>query len=112
MVALQQGFAGAARSALATSQTVAEDASTGERFSAFLKRQTNARSLEPKDGDDADAVLSRAEALLSEGNLTETLSEVSVLPDAAKEAMSGWLTDAQNRQAALQAVDALSAKLN
>lgn len=112
MAALQQGFAGAARSALATAQTVPEDASTSERFSAFLKRQTNARSLGPKEGDDADAVLSRAEALLSEGNLTETLSEVSALPDAAKAAMSGWLTDAQNRQAALQAVDALSAKLN
>ena len=112
MVALQQEFAGAARSALATAQTVPEDASATERFSAFLKRQTNARSLAPKEGDDADAVLSRAEALLSEGNLSETLTEVSALPDAAKAAMSGWLTDAQNRQAALQAVEALSAKLN
>ena len=112
MVALQQEFAGAARMALATAQTIPEDASTGERFSAFLKRQTNARSLAPKEGDDPDAVLSRAEAFLSEGKLDETLSEVSALSDEAKEAMSGWLTDALNRQAALQAVDALSANLN
>lgn len=112
MVALQQSFAPAARAALATVQTVPEDASTGERFSAFLRRQTNARSLAPKEGNDADAVLSRAEAHLSAGKLSETLSEVSTLPEDAQAAMSGWLSDAQTRQAALKAVDALSAKLN
>lgn len=112
MVALQQTFAPAARSALATAQTVPEDASTGERFAAFLRRQTNARSLTPQDGNDTDAVLSRAEAYLSEGKLSETLSEVSALPEDAQAAMSGWLADAQTRQAALQAVDALSANLN
>ncbi len=112
LVSLQQGFAPAARSALATVQTVPEDASTGERLTAFLKRQTNARSLTPKDGNDPDAVLSRAEAHLSEGRLEETLTEVSALPEEARKAMSGWLTDAEIRQSALQAADSLSAKLN
>ena len=112
MVALQQSFASAARSALATSQEVPEDASTGERFTAFLRRQTNARSLTPKDGNDPDAVLSRAEALLSQGKLQETLDEVSTLPEDAQNAMSTWLSDAQSRQAALQAVESLSDNLN
>ena len=112
MVALQQSFAPAARSALETSQTIPEDASTGERFTAFLRRQTNARSLAPKDGDDPDAVLSRAEALLSEGKLDDALAEISNLPDDAQNAMSKWRSDAETRQAALQAVESLSDTLN
>lgn len=112
LTALQQNFAPAARSALATAQAVPENASTGERLTAFLRRQTNARSLAPKEGNDTDAVLSRAEAYLSEGKLSETLSEVSALPEDARNAMAGWLADAETRQSAMQAVDALSSKLN
>ena len=112
LTALQQEFAPAARSALATAQTVPEGASTSERLTAFLRRQTNARSLAPKEGNDADAVLSRAEAYLSEGKLGETLTEVSALPEEARNAMAGWLADAETRQSAMQAVDSLSAKLN
>ena len=112
LVVLQQDFPNAARAALATAQTVPEDASTGERLTAFLRRQTNARSLTPKEGDDPDAILSRAEALLGNGALTDALSELSALPEAAQEAMSGWMHDANTRLAALQAVDSLSAKTN
>ncbi len=112
LVVLQQDFPDAARAALATVQTVPDDASTTERLTAFLRRQTNARSLAPKEGDTPDAILSRAEAQLGKGLLPETLTELDALPDEAKSAMSGWLTDAKTRQAALQAVDALSAKTN
>ena len=112
LIVLQQEFPDAARAALATVQTVPDDASTGQRLTAFLRRQTNARSLAPKEGDDPDAVLSRAEARLGEGRLNDALSELSALPDDAQSAMSGWLTDARTREAALQAVDALAAKTN
>ena len=112
MVVLQQNFPDAARAALATAQTVPDDATTGQRLTAFLRRQTNARSLAPKEGDDPDAILSRAEAQLGEGHLTEALAELDALPETAQSAMSGWLDDAKTRLAALQAVDALSAKTN
>ena len=112
LVALQQDFPKAARAALATAQTVPDDASTGQKFTAFLKRQTNARSLSPRDGDDADAVLSRAEASLAEGDLKGALGEISALPEPAREAMQTWLNDAQRRDAALAAVNALTVVKN
>ncbi len=112
LVSLQQGFPDAARAALASVQTVPDDASTGERLTAFLKRQTNARSLTPRDGDDPDAVLSRAEARLNEGDLGAALAEVETLPNAAKSAMSGWLSEAHARADAMSAVDELFAVLN
>ena len=112
MVSLQQSFPDAARAALAASQTVPEDASTGERLAAFLKRQTNARSLTPREGSDPDAVLSRAEASLNQGDLDTALSEISTLPDAAMTAMSGWLERAETRASAMKALDELSAVTN
>ncbi len=107
--ALQQSFPAAARSALTQTETVPEDASTGERLTAFLKRRTNARSLTPKDGDGPDAVLSRAEAHLGEGDLISTLSELDALSEASKAALSDWLTAAGTRLSAIEAVDELSA---
>ncbi|MDA8585810.1 mitofilin family membrane protein [Rhodobacteraceae bacterium] len=112
LVTLQNDFPSAARAALSTAQTIPQDASTGDKLAAFLKRQTNARSLAPKEGDGTDAVLSRAEALLATGDLDGVLSQVAVLPEDAQNAMSGWLADARTRQSALQSVDALSAQMN
>lgn len=110
--ALQANFADAARDALAATQTVPEDASAGQRFTAFLRRQTNARSLEPREGDDPDAVLSRAEAALSDGNLDTALTELSALPDDSREAMSDWISAAETRVEALRAVESLETSMN
>jgi len=112
MVSLQQSFPDAARAALASVQTVPQDASAGERLSAFLKRQTNARSLTPREGNDPDAILSRVESALNQGDLASALAEVSALPDAANAAMAGWLAKAHSRATALQAVDEFFAVTN
>ena len=109
---LQQEFPNAARAAVGTVQTVPQDASAGEKLTAFLRRQTNARSLVPQEGDGADAVLSRAEAALAGGDLNVALSELTNLPEDARSAMSGWLADAETRQSALDFVNALSAEMN
>ena len=74
-----------------------------DRFAAFLRRQTNARSLAPREGDDADAILSRAEAALSAGDLPTALSELDALPDSARTTMEGWISDAADRAAAVSA---------
>lgn len=108
--ALRDGFAPAAREALAAARSgaVESDRSIG----AFLRRQLGARSVEPREGDDPDAVLSRAEAALTAGHLVKALDEIAALPDPARAAMAGWTARAQQRLAALEAVETLAQSLN
>ncbi len=105
---LQDEFPDKARDALRTAQTVQEDASTGDRMVAFLRRQTNARSLAPRDGDDVDAILSRAEAALTGGDLSAAIAEVQNLPEDALAAMGTWIDDALARQAAVSSLGELN----
>lgn len=112
LVSLQQEFPAAARAALAATQTVSTDASATERFTAFLRRQTNARSLTPQEGGSADAILSRAEAALDTGDLETALAELSALPEPSQRAMSDWLARAHARQAALAAVTEITTARN
>lgn len=112
LATLQSTFPDAARTALSEAQVVPTDASAGERLVSFLKRRTNARSLTPQEGDGTDAILSRAEAALTEGDLQAVLSELSQLPDAAQSAMADWSAKAEARQAALAAADTLGAAMN
>lgn len=109
VLSLQQDFPDAARAALAAAQTIPQEASTGERLTAFLKRQTNARSLTPKDGNSADAILSRAESSLNQGDLGGALAELEALPEPAKAAMDDWLSRASTRLSAIEAADQLEA---
>jgi hypothetical protein len=106
---LQESFPGAARAALAATVTVPENATMGDRISAFLQRRTNARSLSPHEGDGPDAVLSRAEADLGSGDLAAALSEIEKLPEAGKTAMGGWIEGARARLSAVAAIEELSA---
>lgn len=110
--ALQSSFPAAARSALSSAEAVPEDAGAGDRLAAFLRRQTNARSLAPKEGDGTDAILSRAEALLNNGDLDATLAELEALAEAPKAAVSSWVEMAQTRAAALMAASSLPSALN
>ena len=110
--ALQRAFPDVARAALATATVVPQDASATDRLTAFLKRQTNARSLAPKEGDGVDAVLSRAEASVSNGDLVTSLEELSTLPEEAKDILGPWIADAQSRLDALAALSEISAAEN
>ena len=83
-----------------------------DRVSAFVRLQLGTRSLEPKDGTDADAILSRAEAALKAGQIDAALSELTTLPDAGQPALEGWIADATARKDALAAGDALSQLVN
>ncbi|MEM9708390.1 MAG: mitofilin family membrane protein [Pseudomonadota bacterium] len=111
--ALQTDFPSAAREALKASARGPEEGSgTMGRVAAFLVARTNARSLEPRDGDDADAVLSRAEAALRSGDLNTALTEVGGLEDASRAALGPWLDAAESRSAAVDAASALSASID
>jgi len=107
MAALRATFPVAAREALAT-QPQPEDASLGERVAGFLLAQTGARSLAPREGGDADAVLSRAEAALRQGDLDTALDELTELVGTPATAMAEWISQARTRQAALAALASLN----
>ena len=110
LAALRTAFPDAARDALAAARSAGSDGP--ESVTQFLQRQLGMRSVVPREGDDPDAVLSRAEAALVNGNLTVALTEIAALPDAASAPLADWITQAQARQAALDAATALLATMN
>lgn len=106
---LQRAYPAAARAALTQASIVPDDASAGDRFAAFLKRRTGARSLKPQEGSSPDAILSRAEAALSDGDLPTALAEIEALPEPSRVAMSDWIELARTRASALGALNGLTA---
>ena len=112
LASLQEQFPEAARAALATarSEGVAGEETSG--FGAFLRTQFDVRSTAPREGNDADAILSRAEAAVRTGRLSDALAEVSALPEVARAAMSDWLALAETRASAVAAANILSSTLS
>lgn len=108
LASLRESFPQAARPAL--SESVAATAGDGpiDRLGAFLKAQTGARSLDEQDGTGPDAILSRAEARLRDGELEAALSELQALPEQGREAMSDWISRARTRLDAQAALADLS----
>lgn len=108
---LQDRFPDAARDALGSSIKATAGSDPVSRFGAFLRTQTGARSLSARDGDDPDAVLSRAQDAMNQGQLETALAELEALPEEGRAAMSDWLTDAEGRLAVVNAFDDYSASL-
>ena len=67
--------------------------------------------MTPKEGDDPDAVLSRAEAAVAAGKLQDALNELAALPEAARSALSSWEAAANARVAAMTAAADLAQSL-
>jgi hypothetical protein len=105
---LSTGFADAARRALDAALRAAPGAGMGERFLSFLRIQTGARSLTPQDGDDPDAILSRAEAAVGQGDAQKALDEVAALPPEAQAELAEWRALAQDHLDFAAALQALS----
>ncbi len=110
LASLQQSFPGAAREALAVSTREAAEGGAVSPWQAFVRTQLGARSLSPREGDDPDAVLSRAEAALGKGDLDTALAEIAALPRIGQDAMAAWVARAETRRAALAAAQALAAE--
>lgn len=109
LLSLQTAFPEAARAALAASLRADMGETTMERFGSFLRTQAGVRSLEPREGSDPDAVLSRAAAALAGGDLPAALAEIGALPEAGQAEMAGWATLARQRADATAAFAALAA---
>lgn len=108
---LKETFDEFARSALSASLKDAPGENTQDRISSFLRSQLNIRSLSPREGEDADAVLSRAQGALSANDLTTALSEIALLPESGQAAMADWTAAAAARLAAKDAIDSLAQSL-
>ncbi|MDB6452738.1 COG4223 family protein [Falsirhodobacter sp. 20TX0035] len=104
LTTLQQEFPEASRAALDASLKVDGGTGIGNRLGAFLRAQTGARSLAPREGNDPDAILSRAEAAVQEGNLNAALDEIGNLPLEGQAALSDWRALAERRMAAVDAL--------
>ncbi len=111
LATLQDGFPEAARAALEAALRANMGESWSERVTSFLRTQTGARSLEPRQGNDPDAILSRAEAALTQGDLPAALAEIATLPPEAQPAMADWRMLAERRLAAAKAVADLAATI-
>jgi hypothetical protein len=105
---LVDSYPEAARAALDSSIRANVDGTALDRFTAFLRVQTGARSLEPREGDDPDAILSRAEAAVRAGDLAQALTEISALPEEGQAAMADWTQSARMRLDALGAAQGLT----
>lgn len=77
-----------------------------------MTRQLGARSVTPREGDDPDAVLSRAEAAVVDGQLDAALAEIAALPETARAEMAGWEAAAAKRLSAMRAAETLAQSLN
>ncbi len=106
LAALQDSFPDLARAALLAAPPP-PDAGVGDRVIGFLRQQTGARSLAPRDGDDPDALLSRAESQLRLGQLADTLETLQALPAESAAVLSEWKAQAQTRLTALQGLESL-----
>uniref|UniRef100_UPI0037C662F9 COG4223 family protein n=1 Tax=Roseovarius salis TaxID=3376063 RepID=UPI0037C662F9 len=101
-----------ARAALAAARDAAAREGDTGGLTGFLRTQLGVRSLEPREGDDPDAVLSRAEAAVGQGRLTDALAEIETLPDVARAELEDWTQRARQRLDAVAAARELSEELN
>jgi hypothetical protein len=111
LTVLQDTFPDVARAALAAARREGVSGEGSGGFGAFLRSQLDIRSTTPKEGNSVDAILSRAEAALRQGRLSDALAEVNSLPELARAEMTDWTAQATGRAEALAAVESLASSL-
>lgn len=106
---LRAEFPAAARAGLKAARDSASGEGTMSALGNFLRVQTGARSIEPREGTDPDAVLSRANAAVETGDIGGALAEIGNLPEPAQQAMADWVGRAKTWTDANAALAALAA---
>ena len=112
LMELQESFPKAARAGLSASVKATTGDGAVSAIGSFFRSQVGARSLEPREGDDPDAVLSRAEAALGNDNIADAIALISALPKEGQAEMSDWVNAANMRLNAVDAVHVLANSLN
>jgi hypothetical protein len=108
---LQSRFPAAARAALPVALRETAGDSPVDRFAAFVQGQVGGRAVEPREGDDVDAILSRAQGAVTAGDLDTALAEIATLPEGAQAELAAWTADAQARNAVLAALQTVTQAL-
>ena len=101
---LQDAFPDLSRASLAAARAAAAEGDAAGSILSFVQKQVGARSVTPREGDDPDAVLSRAEAAVRAADWGTALTEIAALPEAAQAPLAEWRTAAQTRAAATTAL--------
>ena len=113
-VALAADFDDAARDglrALAEARAVDGAESWGGRLVGRLSSLVVIERTEETPGSEPEAILSRAEARIDEGDVAAALAEIEALPEPAREGMAPWIARAEARAAAEAAMVTLQAQL-
>ncbi|WP_052042225.1 COG4223 family protein, partial [Paracoccus sphaerophysae] len=105
---LADEFPAAARAALRADLRTNAAQGQGSLIGNFLRAQTGARSVTPREGGTADAVLSRAGDAVQRGAVAQALTELQALPEAARPAMADWTARARAYAEAQAALGTLS----
>ncbi len=114
LTGLRDRFPDAARQALSDVRSAEQQQADGavtDRLATFLMNQTGARSTIAREGDDADAILSRMEAAIAAGDLAAARALLDSLPPPAQPALAPWAKEADTLMAAQSALATLISAL-
>ncbi|MEM9851989.1 MAG: hypothetical protein AAF761_08320, partial [Pseudomonadota bacterium] len=111
LTTLRNQFSDQAYAALRADAAASASDGMGGRLGAFLRSQVGSRSLERKEGDGADAILSRVGDDLANGRLDAAVAEANALSEAAKTAMGPWINNVTALATARAEFAELSAQL-
>lgn len=112
VTALTESFDAPARAALEESLRSDMGSTWSDRVGTFLRTQTGARSLTPQEGNDPDAILSRAGAAVAAGDLQTALTEIAALPEPAQIVLADWTAQVKLRLEAQTATAELATALS
>lgn len=87
---LQAAVPDAARQALLAARQADMGDTLADRLTTFLQTQTGARPLAPQEGDTPEAVLSRLEGHVRQGDIAAARDQIAALPPAAQQALADW----------------------
>ena len=105
---LKTNFPTVAHASLKASLKQTDESGLGGKLLGFLKSQVTVRSLDAQEGNSINAILSRMQVALNNGDLSEAIRQSSDLNGAAKSEIKDWLSLAVKRQ---ETVDAFSEML-
>ena len=105
LLELQNEFEDLITEALKAVETGAERGSIQDMARSIVSSLVQVRSLTPREGDDAVAVLSRLEERLKKGDLGSVLELYAQLPQPVQVTLESWKHKVQNRLDLLIAVE-------
>ena len=108
---LQNQFPAAARTALKKTRNEEVVSENQGVVWSFIKAQLGFRSLTPQRGISADAVLSRVQAAVSDGDIGAALIEIKTLTDIGQTALKEWSLAAEIRIHVLEELAKISDNL-